>query len=149
MEVLIHRRSALIRLACVLFVAVCFPAIAVAQLSTTLDAIFNKHEFDAKRFGPARWVEGGTKFTTVEPSAVPKGQDIVEYETSTGKRTPLVSASKLIPPPGEQPMKIDDYSWSPENKQVLILTNAKKVWRLNTRGDYWLLDVASGRLKKL
>ena len=46
-------------------------------------------------------------------------------------------------------MKIDDYSWAPENMQVLIFTNTKKVWRLNTRGDYWLLDLASGRLKKL
>jgi dipeptidyl-peptidase-4 len=46
-------------------------------------------------------------------------------------------------------MKIEDYSWSDDNTQLLIFTNTKKVWRLNTRGDYWLLDLASGRLKKL
>ena len=54
-----------------------------------------------------------------------------------------------MPTPDAQPMKIEDYSWSDDNKQLLIFTNTKKVWRLNTRGDYWLLDLASGRLKKL
>lgn len=112
--------------------------------------MFNKHEFDPKHFGPARWIDKGAEYTTLEPSAaVPKGQDIVAYTTSTGKRTVLVSAAKLMPTPDAQPMKIEDYSWSDDNKQLLIFTNTKKVWRLNTRGDYWLLDLASGRLKKL
>ena len=89
-------------------------------------------------------------YTTVEPSAaVSDGQDIVEYETASGKRTVLVSAAKLVATPGAKPMKIDDYAWSPDNKQLLIFTNTKKVWRLNTRGDYWVLDLASGHLKKL
>ena len=66
-----------------------------------------------------------------------------------GKRTVLVSAEKLLATPGASPMKIDDYVWSDDNKQVLIFTNTKKVWRLNTRGDYWVLDMTGGRLKKL
>ena len=150
MEVLILKRSVVIRLASVLLISACLPALAAAQVSPTLDAIFNKHEFDPKHFGPARWIDKGAEYTTLEPSAtVPKGQDIVAYVTSTGKRTVLVSAAKLMPTPDAQPMKIDDYSWSEDNKQLLIFTNTKKVWRLNTRGDYWLLDLASGRLKKL
>lgn len=76
----------------------CVPCILQAQqLSDTLTAIFNKHEFDSKRFGPARWLNHGSSFTTVEPSATtPKGEDIVQYETATGKRTVLVSAEKLL-----------------------------------------------------
>ena len=134
----------------VLIVSACLPVLAEAQLSPTLDSIFNKHEFDAKRFGPARWIDKGAEYTTLEPStAVPKGEDIVAYTTSTGKRTVLVSAAKLMSAPDAQPMKIDDYAWSEDNKQLLIFTNTKKVWRVNSRGDYWLLDLASGRLKKL
>ena len=129
----------------------CVPCILQAQqLSDTLTAIFNKHEFDSKRFGPARWLNHGSSFTTVEPSATtPKGEDIVQYETATGKRTVLVSAEKLLGAPGAAPVKIDDYAWSEDNKQLLIFTNTKKVWRLNTRGDYWVLDLSSGHLKKL
>ena len=44
----------------------------------------------------------------------------------------LVSSEKLVTKPGATPMKIDDYVWSDDNKQLLIFTNTKKVWRLNT-----------------
>ena len=134
---------------------------AFAQLSprfsSTLDRMFNKHEFASAPFGPARWLHDGAEYTTVEPSAeLPKsaanpqgGQDIVQYETATGKRTVLVSATKLVPSPGAKPLRIEDYVWSSDNRLLLIFTNTKKVWRLNTRGDYWVLDLASGKLKKL
>ncbi len=149
-EAAILKRSVVICFSNVLLILACLPVLAAAQLSPTLDAIFNKHEYDPKHFGPARWIDKGAEYTTLEPSAaVPKGQDIVVYTTSTGKRTILVSAAKLMPTPDSQPMKIEDYSWSEDNKQLLVFTNSKKVWRLNTRGDYWLLDLASGRLKKL
>ena len=29
------------------------------------------------------------------------------------------------------------------------MTNAKKVWRLNTRGDYWVIDLNTGKLNQL
>ena len=145
------KRSFAFPLACVLALSFCLPAsLQAQQLSDTLAAIFNKHEYDSKRFGPARWLNQGSAYTTVEPSAtVAKGEDIVEYDTATGNRTVLVSAEKLLTKPGASPMKIDDYVWSDDNKQLLIFTNTKKVWRLNTRGDYWVLDLASGNLKKL
>ncbi len=140
-----------VRLACAalaLFLAPCI--LQAQQLSDNLAAIFNKHEFDSKRFGPARWLNHGTSYTTIEPSAtLPKGEDIVEYDTATAKRTVLVPAQKLLATPDAQSMKIDDYAWSEDNKQVLIFTNTKKVWRLNTSGDYWVLDTTGGQLKKL
>jgi len=121
------------------------------QFSATLDRMFNKHEFAGASFGPARWLHGGSEYTTVEPSADgPKGtQDIVQYDTASGKRSVLVSATKLVPAPGAKPLRIEDYAWSPDNRLLLIFTNSKKVWRLNTRGDYWALDLASGKLTKL
>jgi len=32
---------------------------------------------------------------------------------------------------------------------VLIFTRSAKVWRLNTRGDYWVLDRRTGTLRQL
>ena len=138
-------------LACICWISVCYAAsLRAQQLSSTLNAIFNQKEFEAKTFGPARWIDKGDRYTTVEPSvAVSGGQDIVEYETASGKRSILVSAAKLVTTPGGAPMKIDDYAWSGDNKQLLIFTNTKKVWRVNTRGDYWVVDLSSGHLKKL
>jgi dipeptidyl-peptidase-4 len=129
---------------------ICAAAVHAQQPSATLNAIFNQHEYEAKHFGPARWINNGSRYTTVEPSAaISGGQDIVQYDTATGARTILVTAAKLMEAPGSKPMKIDDYAWSADNKQLLIFTNTKKVWRQNTRGDYWVLDLAYGHLKKL
>ena len=34
-------------------------------------------------------------------------------------------------------------------KRLLIFTNTRRVWRQNTRGDYWVLDLATKKLQKL
>ena len=39
--------------------------------------------------------------------------------------------------------------FSSDSKKVLLFTNTAKVWRHNTRGDYWVLDLATGKLKQL
>jgi dipeptidyl-peptidase 4 len=119
------------------------------QFTATLDAMMNKGEFAPARFEPPRWLHGGADYTVVEPSNEGGGQDVVEYETATGKRSVLVSAARLTPSPGAKPLKIEDYAWSNDNQWLLIYTNSKKVWRLNTRGDYWVLNLASGKLKQL
>jgi dipeptidyl-peptidase 4 len=125
-------------------------------LARTLDRIFNHREFDAKHFGPARWIEKGAAYTTVEPCDCPqaegkadKPQDIVRYETATGGRTLLVRASQLVPSGGAKPLAIEDYAWSRDSQRLLIYTNSRKVWRENTRGDYWVLDLSTGKLGKL
>src|SRR4051794_39938488 len=93
----------------VALIMVCAPCLVQAQqLSDTLGAIFSKHEFESKPFGPARWLNRGASYTTVDPSPpVAKGEDVVEYDPATGKRTVLVSAQKLMPTAGAAPMKID------------------------------------------
>src|SRR4029453_3590956 len=58
-------------------------------------------------------------------------------------------AARPVPKEPENPPGIDNYTWSPDGKRLLIFTSTKKVWRDNTRGDYWILDLAGGSLKKL
>ena len=128
--------------------------IAHGQPSTALDAelsrIFDTQEYAPERFGPARWLDGGDAYTTLEPSdAVDDAQDIVRYETSSGRRDILVSATRLVPEGGDTALGIDDYIWSGDRERLPIFTNAQRVWRRNTRGDYWVLDLSSGRLRQL
>ena len=51
-------------------------------------------------------------------------------------------SSALVPPAPRHRLDIDDYAWSADGKRLLIFTNTETVWRQNTRGDYWVLDVA-------
>jgi len=116
----------------------------------TLERIFSSEEFKAEKFGPARWLQDGTGYTTLEDSnALESGKDIVRHDPDSGTREVLVSADSLIPPCESKPLDINDYSWSSDGNKLLIFTNTKRVWRQNTRGDYWVLDLAGRDLRKL
>jgi dipeptidyl-peptidase-4 len=116
----------------------------------TLDRIFSSREFSPEHFGPARWIDGGAGYTTLEPSMETRGgKDIVRYETESGRREVIVSASRLIPPGDSLPLRISSYEWSKDARRLLIFTNTKRVWRQNTRGDYWVLTLQTGKLQKL
>lgn len=130
------------------------PAFVFAQTSDpsllSIERIFNSDDFSAKGIGGLRWMKSGDAYSKIERSAtVEGGNDLVSYDAATNARTVLLSAEKLIPKGETKPLAINGYEWSADNKQMLIYTNSKKVWRLNTRGDYWVLDLASGNLKKL
>jgi len=73
----------------------------------------------------------------------------VSYGAATGEKKILVSADRLIPAGATEPLVIQNYDWSLDDQKLLVYTNSKKVWRLNTRGDYWVLDLSSGKLMKL
>ena len=77
------------------------------------------------------------------------GSEIARYDAATGARTVLVDSSRLIPTGRKDPLDIEDYAWSADGKRLLIFTNTQKVWRDNTRGDYWVLDVGTGALRQL
>ena len=115
----------------------------------TLKRIYTDREFSAKGYGPARWLEDGKSYTTLEPSKGVEGRDIVQYETKTGKRTVLVPASQLIPEGKNEPLTISDYSWSKDGNKLMIFTNTRRVWRYHTRGNYWVLDLKNKKLKQL
>ena len=118
--------------------------------SDMLRRLYASRNFAAQTFGPARWMSGGAAYTTIEPSAlVPGAQDVVRYETATGARTVLVSARQLIPSGAQAALDIEDYDWAAGDSLLLVFTNTRKVWRRNTRGDYWVLSRHSGSLKKL
>jgi dipeptidyl-peptidase 4 len=141
------------RTVCFLAAAILAAISASAQSSATADILrreFVDHAFAVKFYGPVRWLNDGESYATLEPSAKVEGAtDIARYDTASGRREILVSAEQLVPADEKKALSIDNYSFSADMNQVLIFTNSKRVWRQNTRGDYWVLDRKSGALKKL
>jgi dipeptidyl-peptidase 4 len=149
-----NRQRALAALLCALL----FTQIGFAQQTApakdpgllTLERIYSSPEFSTQPLPPMRWIDQGTGYTTLESSKTAAGgRDIIRYDTATAERKVLVAAEKLIPAGASAPLQIQNYIWSPNAKMLLVYTNSKKVWRLNTRGDYWALDLTSGKLSKL
>ena len=134
-----------------LFVPVGMRGAVSPALEQSLQRIFVSKDFKPDSFGPARWIEEGAAFTTLEKAAdgSSEGKDIVRYDTASGTRSILVPAAELIPAGAKAPLDIDDYAWSGDRTRLLIFTNAKPVWRRKTRGDYWLLSLREKSLRKL
>jgi dipeptidyl-peptidase-4 len=137
--------------AALLCAALSLPVMSVAQtpdLHTQLDSLFNKGAYQAHGV-QMEWQKDGETYAIVEPSADRKGAEIVSYDAATGARSVLVSAAQLTPAGASAPLQIHGYAWSADRKKLLIFTNSKRVWRQNTRGDYWVYDKGAGKLFKL
>jgi dipeptidyl-peptidase-4 len=127
------------------------PAAVQEVVPERLKQIFDSRDFTIRSFGPARWLDAGDAYTTLEPSGSTEGaRDIVRYDTASGRREVLVDAARLVPAGATSALDIADYAWSSDRRRLLIFTNTRRVWRQNTRGDYWVLDVeADGGLRQL
>ncbi|MCF8414222.1 MAG: S9 family peptidase, partial [Melioribacteraceae bacterium] len=116
----------------------------------TIDRIFTNWEFVGDRFGQVRWFDDGLGYTTTERSTeTTGGTDLVYYDAETGDSEIMIPASRLIPEGETAPIQISNYEWSNEKDKLLIFTNTKRVWRYNTRGDYWVLNLGTLELKQL
>ncbi len=144
---------AAIVMAVCLVVAIAAPSSAQAQLRESAAKLIARTmgnpEFRPKSFRGGTWFGNGDAYLDIEPSASGTGSDIVKYGTASGAREIFVAASRLIPAGEKTPLDVEDYSISPDGHRVLVFANSKTVWRRNTRGDYWVLDLASGALRKL
>lgn len=119
----------------------------------TIDRIYKGGEFGGKGYS-ARWLKsqpgGSAAYTTMEPSKELKGfRNIVRHDAASGDKTVMVAAADLIPAGETEPLKVQGHSWSKDQSLLLIYTNSKRVWRTNSRGDYWVFDRSSRQLKKL
>lgn len=118
-------------------------------LDAELRRIFLDRAYETKAFRAARWVENGAAYTTLEGAEGEGPRDLVRYDTATGARTVLVAAAALKPGPEAEPLRIHDYAWSADGEKLLIFTNTRRVWRQQTRGDYWVWEKKTGALRKL
>lgn len=126
------------------------PPSPTAAFTKNLSAVFSDPSLYPKSPAESRWLDGGDRYTVLEASvANPKARDIVAYDTASGQRTVLVTAAQLTPASATAPLDIEDYAWSADKQRLLLFTNTQRVWRLNTRGDYWVLDLATGKLTQL
>ncbi len=45
--------------------------------------------------------------------------------------------------------RTENIIWNNERDKILIYTNSSRVWRGNTKGDYWYFDLSSGKGKQI
>jgi len=99
---------------------------------------FSFHVFSQGR--SIKWTADGNSYYQLEKTG------IVQYTLPKNEAKVFIANQKLIPAGSTTPLKISYYTFSNDQQKVLIFTNTKRVWRLNTKGDYWVLDLKKDSL---
>ena len=114
-----------------------------AQPELTLEDIYVKGTFRARGVPQPTWMEDGRSYSALTE----KG--LVRVDAATLAETVIVPQAAFVPEGAARPLRVEDYTWSEDKTKLVIYTNSRRVWRRNTRGDYWLLDVAAGSVRQL
>jgi len=134
----------------ILFISI--PLVVVGQdkdkSKLTLERIYSKREFDQPKLGKIQWFNDGNSYTMIE-NVKYGAQNIIKYDTKKGVKTVLINSDNLKPTNSNNPLFISDYAFSTDHKLLLLFTNTKRVWRTNTKGDYWIIYREKNKLKKL
>lgn len=116
----------------------------------TIDRIYEGHEFNGETAPAIQWMKRRGGYTTLESLPGKDGdRDLVWNDPATGKKDVLVPSHRFVPPGQDSALSIESYTFSEDESKLLIFTNGRRVWRLKTRGDYWVLDISSGELKQI
>src|SRR5688572_30309442 len=116
------------------------PRAQAAAANPKLDHVrITSGEFGMQRFGPVRWLDGGS-YATLERDG--EGLALVKYDAVSGEKSVVVGAARCRPPDREKPFLIEDYEFAPDGKSILLFTDSERVWRQNTRGEYFVVPLA-------
>lgn len=89
------------------------------------------------------WANDGYQYYRVQG-----GEIVVLDARDAAKKTVLISKDMLTTA-GQKAILPRNFYLSADGQKVLVYTNAKKVWRYPTRGDYWVYDLGAKKLTKL
>ena len=78
-----------------------------------------------------------------------KAGGIVKVDPKTDAETTVISKEALTPAGSENALRVQSFDYSADKSKVLLFTNTAKVWRYNTRGDYWVMNTTANKLTQL
>ena len=87
------------------------------------------------------WAKDGRSFYQLE-------NDEITITTLPGLQEKVFIGKNALQSKGRQ-LDVNDFKVSEDGKMVLLFANAKKVWRYKTKGDYWIYNVTTGKLKQV
>jgi dipeptidyl-peptidase-4 len=97
----------------------------------------------ASLFAQRLWTDHGDQYYEFSD----KGIEMVNPKN--GVRSIFLSQQSLLPKGATAALKVENFSISKNKELILIYTNSKRVWRENTRGDYWVYNKKTNQLQQL
>ena len=100
-------------------------------------------QFSLAQRSRINWTEDGNAYTKLKEGG------IVKVDPKTDAEVVLVRKEQLTPSGASKALAPQSFTFNNNNTKLLVFTNTARVWRYNTRGDYWVLDIIANKLKQL
>lgn len=123
--------------------------LCTAQKSLDLEEVLSGRLIQTKGIGAMNWMKDGERYSRLERNETDGGMDVVAYRAKDNAREVIIPSSMFIDPLTGKHIGMGRLSWSNDNDKVMIFNNTKRVWRYDTRGDYWVLNLQDGSLRQL
>ena len=131
---------------------------ALSEKPLSMEQIYASGEFYEQNVDMTFAPVGSSFVRQVNSKDGVNGRDVV-FESPQGEQTVIVSAKELIPrsdptDPNSviadaRPINVSSYELSQDSNLLLVYTNTRRIWRRNTRGDYWIRDRKNDIFRKL
>ncbi|ADY53660.1 peptidase S9B dipeptidylpeptidase IV domain protein [Pseudopedobacter saltans DSM 12145] len=95
------------------------------------------------QYETVQWSADGNSFYEIREDG------IYEINAKNRKDQKVFVSKAMLTPAGGEAIEPVRFSLSEDKKKLLIATNTQKVWRYDTRGDYWVFNRSSKKLSKI
>jgi dipeptidyl-peptidase 4 len=90
-----------------------------------------------------QWAKDGNSYYELDQKQgivqiIPKSASVV-----------VMNKAQLTPSNQKNVLDVASFSFSEDDQKILLFTDTRKVWRLNTKGNYWVYDKKAGSLKQV
>ena len=100
-------------------------------------------QFSSAQQQTTNWTPDGLGYYVIRTGG------IVKVDPKTDAETTVITKEALTPAGTEMPLRVQSFDFSSDRAKILLFTNTAKVWRYNTRGDYWVINTTTNKLTRL
>jgi dipeptidyl-peptidase 4 len=90
-----------------------------------------------------KWLPNSNTYYTI------KDGNLIIKDPIKNKAKLIIDGKNLMKPGSAEKMDIDDFAVTNDSKKILLFTNTQKVWRQNTKGDYYIFNTTNNLLQQV
>lgn len=111
-----------------------------------LKSIFEDRYYRSESLPEFKWLPDTKSYSFIKHLGEGR-QQIIRTDIKTGETSVLVDAD-LLKYNGKQ-IYVEDYNFTDDLSTVILFANSRRVWRYNTKGDFFLLNIKDKKIVKV
>jgi dipeptidyl-peptidase-4 len=108
----------------------------------TLEDLWKNYSFYPKSYSKLNSMNDGEHYVTMEKTD--DGQEIIKYKFKSGEKVRTLFESNNFEIP-----KVASYTFSQDEKQLLLATKTEKIYRYSSKSVYFIYNIFTDQLEKL